>query len=73
MMPIIWLSRFESCVNCVLTVLHCSPADDDASMCVARGSSNISAPRPAKVGFTNVREGSLESLALGLSTLAAGG
>ena len=60
-MPIIPLSRYVSCVNCVLAVLHCSPADDDASMCVARGSSNISAPRPAKVGFTNVREGSLSS------------
>ena len=45
----------------MLAVLHCSPADDDASVCVARGSSNISAPRPAKVGFTNVREGSLSS------------
>ena len=53
------LDMYVSCVNCVLAVLHCSPADDDASVCVARGSSNISAPRPAKVGFTNVREGSL--------------
>ena len=61
------LSRYVSCVNCVLDDLHCSHADDDARMCVAsRGSSNISAPRPAKVGFTNVREG--VTIALTLAT-----